>query len=437
MLAPLAEESDGVGPSSSASSPINYHEILAATKDLLLSLTPNNPIYAAFHDDQVHDPLGAGAYAFRHDLVEPILLELVSDELLSRDPDLTGKPPINVPTRPIIIHAGAQPNNSPHCGTLVVFCYAFAFARAVRDRLQAQTAGTHLDPPPVSVEITFVDTAPVDGEGLEINGIQYQKSYRDVPGALETYMGDYQEVLSLLSTWSSIPFTTTFQSHFFSHPSMPSILRYVTTHHLTLGRQLSPKHGKLALRAACPVAGCSLAEKHGRLNTYHPSSSTDTERITLHCPRHGPHTIRLTNPREVARLEANAPTRNLLRSMSQLLDTRAHHVRVTGADYAGTYQEALLLRPLAAGAKLSKSLYVREGGYDMMKVFGTDGLCSYRVLKERVGGGAEGLRRVWKEMGRWMEDPKRLSRAWSVEYLAGVVMGEKVEDGAGNVDGVH
>jgi hypothetical protein len=243
---------------------------------------------------------------------------------------------------------------------------------------------------------------------------------------------------------------------------MPSILRYVTTHHLTLGHQLSPKHGKLALRAACPVAGCSLAEKHGQLNTYHPSSSTDTERITLHYPRHGPHTIRLTNPREVARLEANAPTRNLLRSMSQLLDTRAHHVRVTGADYAGTYQEALLLRPLAAwsartglaagrtphilyaplvvdwsGAKLSKSLYVREGGYDMMKVFGTDGLCSYRVLKERVGGGAEGLRRVWEEVGRWMEDPKRLFRAWSVEYLAGVVMGEKVEDGAGNVDGVH
>jgi hypothetical protein len=228
MLVPLAEESDGVGPSSSASSPINYHEILAATKDLLLSLIPNKPIYAAFHDGQVHDPLGAGAYAFRHDLVEPILLELVSDELLSRDPDLTGKverevngkdldsssttdgdseerqvkvdrqPPINVPTRPIIIHAGAQPNNSPHCGTLVVFCYAFAFARAVRDRLQAQTAGTHLDPPPVSVEITFVDTTPVDGEGLEISGIQYQKSYRDVPGALETYMGDYQEVLSLL-----------------------------------------------------------------------------------------------------------------------------------------------------------------------------------------------------------------------------------------------
>ncbi|KXX73501.1 hypothetical protein MMYC01_209964 [Madurella mycetomatis] len=481
LLTPLATDSEStVSASSTSTAPLNT-DVLAATKELLQSLISDKPVYATFHDGQVHDPLGGGAYAFRDDLIEPVVLGLVNDELLCSGTGAVDglikvggtehngvegvemPVPANLPTRPIIIHAGAQPNNSPHCGTLVVFCYAFAVAQAIRDRLQAKAAGTKFKPPSVSVEVTFVDTAPVNGEGLEIDGIQYQKSYRDVPEALQTRMGDYRDVLALLSTWSSIPFTTAFQSDFFAHPSMPLILEYITSRHSSLGRQLSPKYGTLALRAACPVSGCSLAEKHGRLNTYHfgddnnnnttsnnnnTSHETNGSKITFHCPRHGPHHIHLTRPAEVARLEANAPARNLIRSMSHLLDARAHHVRVTGADYAGMYQEVFLHRPLAAwsaatglapgrtphilyaplvvdwsGAKLSKSLYVREGGYEMMRVLGTDGLCSYAQLKEQFG--VVGLRRVWEEVGRWMRDPRRLFRAWSVEYLAGVVRREE------------
>ncbi|GAB1314645.1 hypothetical protein MFIFM68171_04855 [Madurella fahalii] len=479
LLTPLVTESERAASVSSTSMAPSHTEILAATEELLLSLIPGKPVYAAFHDGQVHDPLGGGAYAFRDDLIEPIIIGLVNDEQLSSSIEAVGCQTLqtktdgtkddgeddvdtmqatgNLPTHPILIHAGAQPNNSPHCGTLVVFCYAFAVARAIRDRLQAKVASSSFKPRPVSVEITFVDTAPVDGEGLEIDGIQYQKSYRDVPGALETCMDDYKEVLTLLSAWSSISFTTAFQSDFFAHPSMPVILNYIISHHSSLGRQLSPKYGTLGLRAACPVPGCGLAEKHGRLNTYHFDDNTNTNtnnanngnetsgKITFHCPRHGPHAVHLSRPAEVARLGANAPTRNLIRSMSHLLDAGAHHVRVTGADYAGTYQEAFLHQPLAAwsaatglaagrtphilyaplvvdwsGAKLSKSLYVRAGGYDMMRVLGTDGLCSYAVLREQLG--EEGLRRVWEEVGRWMRDPRRLFRAWSVEYLAGVVL---------------
>lgn len=44
---------------------------------------------------------------------------------LNRGNTSSGLPPLQTqfPTRPIVIHAGAQPNNSPHAGTLVVFCY--------------------------------------------------------------------------------------------------------------------------------------------------------------------------------------------------------------------------------------------------------------------------------------------------------------------------
>lgn len=445
-------------PTSSINS---YREILSAIQALAITLIPKGPVFATFHDGQVHDPLGGGAYAFQDDVIEPVLLALKNDEnhLLAKS---NGN--VQLLTRPIVIHAGAQPNNSPHVGTLAVLCFAFSLAREIRDRMQAQTANTDHKPPPVSVQVTFVDTAPVKDQGVEIEGIQYQRSYRDVLGALDSYMAEYEEALRLLSTWSDIPFTTAFQSDFFSHPIVPSLLRYIIAHHDLLGHQLSPKYGILALRAACPIPGCGLAEKHGRLNVYNDNSHHQNQNaratsrdatITFHCPHHGQHTICISEPADLARLEANAPARNLIRSMSHLLDTNTHHVRITGADYAGMYQEVFLYRPLAAwsaatglaagrtphilytplivdwsGAKLSKTLYVREGGYEAMKVFGTDGLCSFARLKSQfvVDGedDTEGLRRVWQEVQGWVEDPRKLFRTFSVDYLQRIIInGEK------------
>lgn len=345
-------------------------------------------------------------------------------------------------TRPIVVHAGAQPNNSPHAGTLVVFCYAFLLARKLRDQARPPASGA-ADPPAVSVEISFVDTAPVSSEGLDIDGVHYQRSFRDVPAALARHMAEYDEVLRHMSTWSGIPFRISFQSDFFSQPVMPFLLTYFMENWMRLASQLSPKYKSLALRSACPIPGCALAEKHGRLNQYH------TGRILFHCPRHGGHYISLSNSEEVARLEANAPTRNLLRSMLHLLDESTHHIRITGADYAGTYQEAFLYRPLAewsastglaagrtphilyaplvvdwSGAKLSKGLYIRQGGYKSMITLGTDELCSYARLKAKHG--LEGLNRIWTEVERWLADPHKLFRAsFSVEYLRGVLAGKE------------
>lgn len=461
LLAPLL--SNGTEQCPVNTQPNNHREILSAIQAFVSKLTPESPIYATFHDGRVHDPLGGGSYAFQNDIVKPVLSALINDEVLStakeelqtdRECKIASEICSNghnqLPTRPIVIHAGAQPNNSPHAGTLTVFCYAFLLAREIRSRMKAMVSNTDALSPSVTVEITFVDTAPVPGYETEIKGTRYQKCFRDVPDSLNIHMADYHQVLQLLSNWSGISFKTTFQSEFFAEPAMPSILRYIIANHDILGRQLSPKYGKLALRAACPIPGCGLTEKHGRLNVYSEKTGVGTfdMTITFDCPHHGPHTISTSQPAEIARLEANAPARNLIRSMSQLLDTSTHHVRITGSDYAGMYQEVFLYRPLAgwskatglaagrtphilyaplivdwSGAKLSKSLYVREGGYETMELFGTEALCSFAQLKIRFGDdGAEGLRRLWEEVQRWLEDPKKLFRTFSVDYLQKVVM---------------
>lgn len=214
-------------------------------------------------------------------------------------------------------------------------------------------------------------------------------------------------------------------------------------HRNRLASHLSPHYQALALRAACPVPGCGLAEKHGRLNRYKADS------IVFHCSCHGKHSIHLAAPTKVARLEANAPTRNLIRSMSHILDSSTHHIRITGADYAGTYQEVFLYRPLAewsrstglgqgrtphilyaplvvdwSGAKLSKSLYVGEGGYRTMETLGMGGLCSYANLKSQYG--EVGLRIIWAEVKFWFANPHKLFRAlYSVEYFRGILQGTR------------
>lgn len=141
----------------------NYRDILSAIRSLTSNLVPDSPVFSAFHDGRVHDPLGAGSYAFHNDLVEPILQALQHDEILTgkgelHENDQSGESPIrrspagrncgpdHVPTRPILIHVGAQPNNSPHVGTLVVFCHAFSVARAIQRRTQRTAEHTGLSP---------------------------------------------------------------------------------------------------------------------------------------------------------------------------------------------------------------------------------------------------------------------------------------------------
>ncbi|KAK2609119.1 hypothetical protein QQS21_002346 [Conoideocrella luteorostrata] len=417
-------------------------DILSAIRDLLPNLHSDRTLFAAFHDGQVHNPLEGGAYAFENDIIRPLLLALINDENPTMSTS-SGQRATTNPTRHIVVHAGAQPNNSPHTGTLVVFGLAFLLAQAIRRRIH-DTLSENATMPLVSVEITLVDTAPVRNETCESNGVRYQHSYRDDPDALAVHMGDYDEVLDRMSRWSGILFRTNFQSDFFSHPSIPTLLSYIVCNRDRLAMQLSPKHNALALRAACPEPDCGLVEKSGSLNQY-----TDTS-ITFNCPFHGAHRVSFNKPSDVVRLEANTPMRNLIRSMIHVLDTSAHHVRITGADYAGTYQEALLYRPLVewagrtgfgvvrtphilyaplivdwSGAKLSKSFYVRERGYSAMEILGLEGLCSYTGLKKKYG--QEGLRLIWEEVEKWVLHPHMLFRAsFSVEYFLRILNGAQL-----------
>ncbi|RMF94785.1 MAG: hypothetical protein D6734_06945, partial [Candidatus Schekmanbacteria bacterium] len=64
-----------------------------------------------------------------------------------------------------------------------------------------------------------------------------------------------------------------------------------------------------------------------------------------------------------------------------------------------------------SGAKLSKSLYVREGAYKDLPPY----LVNFREFRKRLG--VKGLERLLQETSLWLEEPYRLFRNYSVYYF--------------------
>ena len=118
-------------------------------------------------DYKVYHPLGGASYVFEKDLIKYINNRLHKQK--------------------IVISVGAQPNSSPHFGTLCVFSLAFSLAK----KLKEYNGG--LD---VSILFEVVDTAPSETE--IINGISYQYDLKDTE-KMNKSMNDFVEILDYFS----------------------------------------------------------------------------------------------------------------------------------------------------------------------------------------------------------------------------------------------
>ena len=470
-------------------------------QDLSSSQSADQPYMHAEHDGIVHFPLGAASYIYEQEFCKPKLRELglippsahfphmprntchpptvvtntSADTSLSADVDsdsgisLTPEP-TSQSTSTLIIHIGAQPNNSPHAGTIVTFTLAFLVARAMKReyaklRARAATEGMDLtgwaDRLDVRIQLDLVDTAPDSTKTTTgPDGIVYQRSHRST-GAMHTFLPDYDALLTELSTFvgGEVEYTVTYQDALMRTPAMRDALRALVLDRTRLALEIAPQREALAIRCACPEPDCGAADKHGILNEY--AVTEDSTTITFRCPTHGPHSVRLEDPDERARIELNTPVRNLARTLVYMADTVASrpsssssdetsgpparvHMRVTGADYQGPYQESMIFRPLArlasrmqpplplhedgvwpvfvyaplitdwSGAKLSKTLYVRADAYRYLRDAGMDWLLEFRRMK------AEGRDRavLYGMVEGWVEKPTMLfGRNYTVEYV--------------------
>ncbi|KAI8854805.1 hypothetical protein BC829DRAFT_468334 [Chytridium lagenaria] len=360
------------------------------------------------HDSMVHDPLGGNSYVYKKEFIPALLQYAGLSGAIKRVDSIDTSS--SLPVKELVIHIGAQPNNSPHVGTLVTFALAFHIANRMRklcnDRLN------------VSINLDLVETAP-DSTTVVPNG--YQKSLR-ATGHMHQFINDYRELLSLFSERSNnVPFKETYQTDLNASPVIGAVISEILANREEIARILAPETHRLALRVACPV--CGKSDKHGLQNRY-----TDTT-VDFFCVEHGYHAITLAKVEDLKKLEYNTPLRNLMRSLIWACEGGARHVRVTGRIMRGYFRNSFISRHLHedafpvtvyspqivdwAGSKVSKSLYVKEGAYNYLREQSVDYLLSYRRMKEM--GKDVGV--VFDEVGRWVDDPKRLFRQYSLEYM--------------------
>lgn len=346
-------------------------------------------------DYKVFHPLGGASYVFEKDLIRYINNKLNKQK--------------------VIISVGAQPNSSPHFGTLCVFSLAFSLAKKLKQ---------YNDKLDVSVLFEVVDTAP--SKTVMINGISYQYDLRGTEKMYKS-MNDFIEVLNYFSKKDNIKYQIRNQNEFNSQEEIIGIIDTIIKFKDKIQALLDPKSEKLRIRATCPK--CGLLDKEG-VNTI-----IDGKKIVSYCPYHGNYTVYYD--KESNKLEYNTPLRNLVRGMlyGTINNDKKHDyeiIRITGGDYSGFYQEELLYKVAAlckfdvsklpiilycpqildwSGAKLSKSLYVSKGAYSDLPGY----LLNYKELYKSFG--YNGLQIIHNETDLWLEEPYRLFRNYTVYYF--------------------
>jgi hypothetical protein len=360
-----------------------------------VSIMSLHSLHAAYDDDIVHHPLGAASYIFQKDIVHYVA-QLCHNSSIK-------------------LRVGTQPNSSPHIGTITTFATAFALGK----RLQALQPDKR-----VTVHVDYIDTAPSTTEKTEIDGIHFQKSLR-YTGEVGGNMKEFGKLLERLSQLSGVAYETASQDEFLGQEGVMELVQNIVARRDELSGGYSPgfRRDNLGIRAACPQPECGWADKHGLRTKYNVTT------IIFWCPDHGNHSYSITEPNDVKRLEFNTPLRTLLRSEFYARDRGVSWIQITGADYAGFYQEQLLWKHVTtrasltilytpmivdwAGSKLSKSLYVREGAYEYLKKLGMEYLVSFTVFNEE----RKDLSIVFEEVLGWVDYPYRLFRNYSLEYF--------------------
>ena len=346
-------------------------------------------------DGIVHNPLGGASYMFEKEIIPYILKQYTKNT--------------------IKISVGAQPNSSPHFGTLETIALSFCLASNIMKYDKNKK---------VIILYEIIDSAP--SETSVINGIKYQKSLK-YTGKMNEFLGEYLEILEYYKNLTGITYEIRFQKEFNSQPEISGIIKKIINNREYISSRLDPKYGKIRIRMSCPK--CGLTDKNSILNKYNDN------KIIFYCPVHGEYSANLDI--DTSLLEYNSPYRNLIRclyytSVNNNSDYDYQILRVTGSDYAGFYQEEMRCKiasylgypahtlsmifyaPLVldwSGAKMSKSLYVKEGAYSDMPV----AFINYKYLKEKYG--LNGLKKLYNIVSNWFEKPYMLFRHYTIYYF--------------------
>lgn len=258
-------------------------------------------------------------------------------------------------------------------------------------------------------------------EQLTIAGVTYQKGLRST-GRIAENIDDYHEIIMFLSKTYDVSFHLRMEGEFLRQPNMPDIIREIIRDRDSLGLSLAPSSGKLAIRSECAVEGCGLVDKYGIGNTFNEGE----DKVQFTCPLHGSFAVHIGT--ECDRLQFNCQLFNLVIGRYYTRANLDHgYIQICGGDYAGFWQEQMLLRHLTrpplivytplivdwSGSKLSKSLYLKKDAYAYLVEADMDYMLSYKLFQKR----GMNLGVICAEVDLWIREPFRLFRCYTVHYM--------------------
>ena len=327
----------------------------------------------------------------------------------------------------IIINTSAQPNSSPHLGTITTIMCSFALAKHLKETLN------------IEAEVLFDELENSPAETFEIEGNLYYKDLQhslneDKEDLATIYMRRFKKILDKISKLSNIDYNirkyNEFQENMFVRDSVIKIFNdkdYFT-------KLMFPSSNDLHIRSICPY--CYLGRKKiKQLNENHNKNSVE---LIEKCPYHGDYNT-IIEKNNNSYIDINTQFRDLTKGVSFIEEDKLNNtltIMLDGGDWGGIWAQRIhtegmvrlgynefpirLFAPIIldwSGAKFSKSLYLKSDAYkNINKAF-----INYDNFINVYG--EEGLEKLWEEVFSWIKEPKKFFRDYSVDYFETIFEG--------------
>jgi hypothetical protein len=326
----------------------------------------------------------------------------------------------------IRVTTAAQLNGVPHLGTVVTMLTVFAFAGHIAEALGL----------PAGIVFDALENAPA--EHLTIDGDIYTRSVGDLIdtgdlNAAERTSG-FEKLLGWAQRRSGISYEFRSYRTYQNLRPVRECLHQIASRLEEFAPLVAPRDGIVRIRPRCPA--CRLMQKSARDLAI--TALAGAVRLDSRCPRHGPN-AELIPINGGGWYDANTPVRSiqkgyLLAAERDIYD--ACSVSVDGADWGGSWHASVIAPSLAqlripprdwpvsiftplitdhTGGKLSKTLYVTRGAYaDLPEQF-----LNLDILLDQHG--EQVLELLWAEATRWVREPRRLHRAYTVGHITALI----------------
>ena len=327
----------------------------------------------------------------------------------------------------IIINTSAQPNSSPHLGTITTIMCSFALAKHLKETLNIET------------EVLFDELENSPAETFEIEGNLY---YKDLKHTLSEngedlatiYMKRFKKILDKISRLSEINYNirnyNEFQKNIFVRNS---VIRIVNDKEF-FTKLMFPSSNDLHVRSICPY--CYLGKK--KIEYLNESHNTNSVELIEECPYHGKYNT-IIEKNNNSYIDINTQFRDLTKGISFIEEDRLNNtltIMLDGGDWGGIWAQRIhtegmvhlgyrefpirLFAPIIldwSGAKFSKSLYLKSDAYKNIN----QAFINYDNFIKVYG--EEGLEKLWEEVFSWIKEPKKFFRDYSVDYFEAIFEG--------------